>query len=611
MISKGTTHDNGGKLARYLVTGKDGERAELWELRGFASPDIVDAFRSIHVIADATQCQQPFFHVQVRCPEGEALSRDQWEYTANRIERMLGLTDQPRAIAFHVQEKNGEQHMHVAWSRIDEETLTAKKLPYYKERLKKLSREIEAHFGLTLVPNERDSSIKYAPTRAEAEQARRLGLDVHEIRQTIRDCYERSDCGRSFEVALADENLLLARGDRRDFIVVDHAGGVHAVGKRILGVAAAEIREHLADLNRDHLLTVEQAQERAGGLSGGREKKEPVWDRDIEERKWQDALARAAIEKEKVECQFVEPQPVAGKQREEPSPFAPPEPKSPPHPQLNKTAPEFWFGDVARETTRDTTPQAAPDHLKGAAADIWLAYNQSHDGRDFAERLAMEGIVLAAATKEEADRSYREASFARAVGNFAPVYREGEIVAITQTEHVYKMSERTTGDDRAAVEKFLARLDRTDLLGIEATKQVVRERAELHEIERQAFRDLSAVGVLDRDNDPRLGRQNVGQETSAQPIIGAAGKAIETLANLAESAIDMIGDMFGAATPMSPERIQAAVEAKEGSAVQAEIDLKRFRSDADYRRQTEGQEGQRIAEQQRNYYERERNERQR
>jgi hypothetical protein len=62
MIAKGTTHNDGGRLAVYLITGKDGERAELWELRGFASPDIVDAFRSVHVMAEATfhACSGPF-----------------------------------------------------------------------------------------------------------------------------------------------------------------------------------------------------------------------------------------------------------------------------------------------------------------------------------------------------------------------------------------------------------------------------------------------------------------------------------------------------------------------------------------------------------------------
>ncbi len=115
MIAKGTTHNNGAKLAKYLTTGKDGERAELWELCGFAAGDIRDAFRSVHVLAQATHCQKPFFHVQIRCPDGEELTREQWRLVADRIESKLGLTDQPRAIAFHIDERTGHEHMHLAF----------------------------------------------------------------------------------------------------------------------------------------------------------------------------------------------------------------------------------------------------------------------------------------------------------------------------------------------------------------------------------------------------------------------------------------------------------------------------------------------------------------
>ena len=69
MIAKGTAHNNGVKLARYMITGKEGERAELWQMRGFAADNIVDAFRDVHVMAEGTRAEQPFFHVQVRNPE--------------------------------------------------------------------------------------------------------------------------------------------------------------------------------------------------------------------------------------------------------------------------------------------------------------------------------------------------------------------------------------------------------------------------------------------------------------------------------------------------------------------------------------------------------------
>jgi Relaxase/Mobilisation nuclease domain len=259
MIAKGNTHDNGARLARYIVTGKEGEFAELWELRGFALRDITDAFRSVHVTAQKSQCKQPFFHVQVRNPEGETLTRSQWTMAAEKIEGMLGLGDQPRAIAVHTDRETGHEHIHIAWSRIDPETLKAKALPFFKLRLKKACRELESALELSPVSSDRKSSIEYAPKRHEEQQAIRLGVPINDVREVLKAWFERSDCGASFRSALADEGVILARGDRRDFVAVDRTGGMHALGKRILGASAAEIRLRFSDLSPDRLPSVEEA----------------------------------------------------------------------------------------------------------------------------------------------------------------------------------------------------------------------------------------------------------------------------------------------------------------------------------------------------------------
>lgn len=261
MIAKGNTHASGAKLGRYMVTGKDGERAELFELRGFAESDIVDAFRSVHVMARATQCEQPFFHCQVRNPEGESLTREQWKAVAQRIEQELGLSDQPRAIAFHV--KDGHEHMHLAWSRIDADSMKAIPLPFYKLRLKEAARELEIELGLTRVRNERDASEPKAPKRSERDQSTRLGIDVDQVRTQIRSAWEQSDSGKSFVAALAEQGMTIAHGDRRDYVVVDQEGGVHALGKRLLGVSAAETRARLADLHPGLLPGIDEARERS------------------------------------------------------------------------------------------------------------------------------------------------------------------------------------------------------------------------------------------------------------------------------------------------------------------------------------------------------------
>lgn len=260
MIAKGTTHNSGSRLAAYMVTGKDGERAELYSLHGFAAGDIREAFASIEAMKAGTKLDKAFFHVQVRNPEGEELIRAQWLRVAEAIEHKIGYSGQPRAIAFHTDEKTGHEHMHVAWSRIDEETLQAKPLPFFKLRLKEVSRELEKELDLTRVSSERPR-VELAPSRGEEEQSRRLDNDLHGIRGTIREAYERSDNGQAFAAALADQGLTLCQGERRDFIVLDQEGGIHALGKRLLGDSAAQVRQHMADLDRAALPTVEEGRD--------------------------------------------------------------------------------------------------------------------------------------------------------------------------------------------------------------------------------------------------------------------------------------------------------------------------------------------------------------
>jgi hypothetical protein len=55
---------------------------------------------------------------------------------------------------------------------------------------------------------------------------------------------------------------MLARGDKRDFVVVDLAGGDHALSKRITGATSAETRARMADIDRQQLPSVDQAKER-------------------------------------------------------------------------------------------------------------------------------------------------------------------------------------------------------------------------------------------------------------------------------------------------------------------------------------------------------------
>jgi hypothetical protein len=138
------------------------------------------------------------------------------------------------------------------------------------------------------------------------------------------------------------------------------------------------------------------------------------------------------------------------------------------------------FDDTAHNLTREVSP-AMPEHLKGTAADIWTAYNSRHawerqDPETFRHAIEEQRLTLARATKEEAEQSQREADFARAIGNRAPRYNEGEIVVINERGHVYRLNENTTGHDAREVQEFLSKANWQDLRGIEATREMMRTR---------------------------------------------------------------------------------------------------------------------------------------
>ena len=55
--------------------------------------------------------------------------------------------------------------------------------------------------------------------------------------------------------------ITLARGDRRDYVIIDRKGGMHSLARRIDGMKAAELREFMAAMNPESVPNIEQARE--------------------------------------------------------------------------------------------------------------------------------------------------------------------------------------------------------------------------------------------------------------------------------------------------------------------------------------------------------------
>ncbi len=126
--------------------------------------------------------------------------------------------------------------------------MKAVQLSFTKQKLTELSRELYLEHGWTM-PDGLKQAHAHDPlnfTLAEWQQAKRIGKDPKQIKAVFQECWSLNKTQNAFANALKEHGYVLARGDRRSFVAVDHRGEVFAVSKWI-GIKTKEVRERLTD----------------------------------------------------------------------------------------------------------------------------------------------------------------------------------------------------------------------------------------------------------------------------------------------------------------------------------------------------------------------------
>lgn len=263
MILHGNQRGGAQNLALHLQKTEN-ERVEIFEIRGFVSDTLDGAFQESYAISKGTKCKQHLYSLAISPPKGANISNEQFVEAANRAEKRLGLSGQPRAIVFH--EKRGHdgelrRHAHSVWCRIDPDTMTAKQMSFDKEKLREVSRELHIEHDLKMPPgliNSKDRSPKNF-TLAEWQQCKRAEKDPAAVKGIFQDCWAMSDSEAAFKHALEERGYFLAQG-RRGHVAVDFKGEKYPVS-RYVGIKAKDVRARLGEA--DGLPSLEQAQEGA------------------------------------------------------------------------------------------------------------------------------------------------------------------------------------------------------------------------------------------------------------------------------------------------------------------------------------------------------------
>lgn len=261
MILKAKQRGDGRQLGQYLLTMGENEHIEVHEVRGFMAADVAGALSEVDAVAKGTKCRQPLFSVSLNPPPNETVRIETFDKAIDAIEEKHGLSGQPRVVIFH--EKDGRRHAHAVWSRIDAETMTAKPLSFYKNKLNDISRQLYIENGWEMPRGLVDKANRDPRNFSlnEWQQAKRFGRHAGELKGLIQDAWAISDSKATFSRALEERGLYLARGDRRSHVAVSFDGQVISVA-RATGRKAKEVRARLGE--PDDLRSVEEARRRIG-----------------------------------------------------------------------------------------------------------------------------------------------------------------------------------------------------------------------------------------------------------------------------------------------------------------------------------------------------------
>jgi hypothetical protein len=269
VIPKGNQRGGGQQLATHLLNAFDNERVEVAEMRGAIAPDLHGAFTEWQAQSKPTECRKYLYSMSVNPDHRQReFSREDYLEFVDRAEKKLGLTGQPRAVVFH--EKNGREHCHCVWSRIDTEKMKAVQMSHDRQKLRTVAQDYARDHGLILPDSmTRNRGIERYKDRFtredlhEKQQQERTGVSKAERRKAITDAWRNSDSAGSFVKALESRGYYLAQGDRRAYVVVDLFGEIHSLSRQIDGGSSKEVQARLAEFPIDKLPPAKKAQAHA------------------------------------------------------------------------------------------------------------------------------------------------------------------------------------------------------------------------------------------------------------------------------------------------------------------------------------------------------------
>lgn len=300
MIIKGTARTNPDNLARHLLNRKDNERVAVIGNLNLAVPDsdVTGALREMVAIAKGTNCEKPLYHAIISPEPGEAMGPDGWAKSVDVLEKVLGLQDHQRVVLLH--KKQGREHVHVVWNRVDIDRMKAVSMSHNYRKHERAARILERVLGHAKTPSkaqrrqaektpEREPGdpgpargaeklrtqdirkvVENAPREGlshfEHQRQKRLNIDEKAVRQVVATAWREAATPDEFKKKIEASGMRLVNGERGP-LILDESGGYRTVARCVSGLKVEAARQRLGGLDlpslEDGLAPLREQKERA------------------------------------------------------------------------------------------------------------------------------------------------------------------------------------------------------------------------------------------------------------------------------------------------------------------------------------------------------------
>ena len=250
MIIKGTEHNSARNLSRYLLTEKANETCRLWELRDSASDALSKSLSDWELIGRCkTKGSKVLYHAHIRLCDGERMNEGQWHQAIETLEQKLGFTNCPRAIVGHEHAQKG-LHVHIVWSRYDQERRALVKLGNDHQHHHSVAREFEKQYGLrpAVAPANENKRRKRRLSDREVRAIKERGTDREQLTKLLQAAWTATDSGEEMRAMLKALKIEMVPGDRRDW-VVEYKGLKLNPVRLLPDVKTASFRKRMQDVD--------------------------------------------------------------------------------------------------------------------------------------------------------------------------------------------------------------------------------------------------------------------------------------------------------------------------------------------------------------------------